>query len=501
MILHRAGNRLAQPLLASAVIALLVRMPSLRDPLSVDPSVYLTISDGLLHGAAPYRDIFDHKGPLTYLLFVPVAPFGSYLLVHLLLFALFVWSLWHFIRLVERNSDATTAWVAAVVYAIAASSDLIEGTDPNLEQLTLPFVVGTLDLADSFRVSGRVREAAFSGVLLAATVLVKPVLGLILPIAAVLLLMNTATRWRGFVAWTLAGVVTTAIILVPFAAAGLWSDMVRGAVDYNRTYVDAGLGSITGWRAHVELLLKSPADFFFFGALGLGALTGLRPPLRRFGLLGLAWWFAAWAGVKLGVRDWYHYFISLVPPSAVLFGVATHAVRTQLMGSRASETARFDRSTVALAGLAVVPIAATFWLVPVRTDLAVRADDPLGSRAAPHLLQQKKAAAILDRITKPDERIYVVTDVASNGSGQAIYWLAHRKPASRWIFPIVMFPPRQPDVARDLATRPPAAVVLMPNASGDYAMEGIRRGRLKEVARLPVNNSNGIVIYGRRAPR
>ncbi len=35
----------------------------------VDPNAYFTVGKGLVNGLVPYRDLFDHKGPLTYLLF------------------------------------------------------------------------------------------------------------------------------------------------------------------------------------------------------------------------------------------------------------------------------------------------------------------------------------------------------------------------------------------------------------------------------------------------
>ena len=35
-----------------------------------DESVYSLISRGFLHGKVPYRDLFDHKGPLTYCFYI-----------------------------------------------------------------------------------------------------------------------------------------------------------------------------------------------------------------------------------------------------------------------------------------------------------------------------------------------------------------------------------------------------------------------------------------------
>ena len=51
-----------------------------------DANTYLTMGRGLLHGVVPYRDLFDHKGPLLYFVYAlgallsPSGFFGIYLL-------------------------------------------------------------------------------------------------------------------------------------------------------------------------------------------------------------------------------------------------------------------------------------------------------------------------------------------------------------------------------------------------------------------------------------
>ena len=52
--------------LGSCVGVALFERRSFGRELEPDPVVYLTIGNEVLHGAVPYRDLFDHKGPLTY---------------------------------------------------------------------------------------------------------------------------------------------------------------------------------------------------------------------------------------------------------------------------------------------------------------------------------------------------------------------------------------------------------------------------------------------------
>ena len=39
----------------------------------VDANCYMTVGRGMLHGSMPYRDLFEHKGPLIYMLHAAAA--------------------------------------------------------------------------------------------------------------------------------------------------------------------------------------------------------------------------------------------------------------------------------------------------------------------------------------------------------------------------------------------------------------------------------------------
>src|SRR5512138_2100097 len=58
------ASRLMLP--AIVLIPVLLNLPFFEEPFEGDEGAYGTIAQQMLHGALPYRDLFDHKPPLIY---------------------------------------------------------------------------------------------------------------------------------------------------------------------------------------------------------------------------------------------------------------------------------------------------------------------------------------------------------------------------------------------------------------------------------------------------
>jgi len=82
------------PTFVASAVAVIPRRDFTLD-LEPDPFIYLTIGSEVLHGAIPYRDVFDHKGPLTYWVYAGLNLLlpSTQAAVRLTLFALFVLSI------------------------------------------------------------------------------------------------------------------------------------------------------------------------------------------------------------------------------------------------------------------------------------------------------------------------------------------------------------------------------------------------------------------------
>src|SRR4051812_3630810 len=188
------------PTVAGAGVALLVRGRGFNDEIDADPAVYLTVGSNVLHGWLPYRDIFDHKGPLTYWLFagldlvLPASPVA----IRLVLFAAFVASLALLVSLVARAGGVLAAWTAALTYAIAGSSLAFAGSSPNLEQLLAPALVGAVWAAERFERRRGLGWALLAGASIGAVAACKPPLGVLLGVLCLgLVTWRARGRWVG----------------------------------------------------------------------------------------------------------------------------------------------------------------------------------------------------------------------------------------------------------------------------------------------------------------
>jgi hypothetical protein len=475
------------PWVAGAALALAIRLPNLGDKLAMDAAAYLAGGFAWSEGLVPYRDVFDHKGPLNAELFVALdwlLP-TSAVALRLLLLAAFVGSLVQLTVLLRRHVPGA-AWPAVVVYAITASSPLFQGQDLNTEHIALPLAIAAADLADRARAarSGGIGAAVGVGVAVAAAVGLKSIFLLVAaPVPLILL-----ARRRGMLAAACGGaVLAAAAMLVPYAAAGVLGDLREAVIDYSRDWAAANWQALLDHGAGEVLAYLAAFPSPVLPLLGLAVgLIALGDPVRRpAAACAAAAALGGWLAARAPGQSYDHYFLLPVPGLAVLCGLGVDALAARAPGLRRP-----------LIALAVVPILAALAIRPVADALRIAPDSRWGPHYMPTLTRQDDAAQIVAARTEPDERIYVMTGGYTN-SGQAIYWQARRAPASRFIFPGDVIPPALDEVEDDLARRPPAAVVLMPGAPIEPVAAAIEAGGLVEVAALEAPEGLVTTVYAR----
>ena len=155
----RSGGGWTTPLLLLAVSGGLLLVCSGTSPLYrghdwTDANTYLTMGRGLLQGAVPYRDLFDHKGPLLYLLYAlgavlhPAGFYGVFVL-QMLALAGTLYALYRTARCLGAAPAAALVCACALpVFLLSAGiyylPDQLDYGGGSAEEFCLPLMAGGL---------------------------------------------------------------------------------------------------------------------------------------------------------------------------------------------------------------------------------------------------------------------------------------------------------------------------------------------------------------------
>jgi 4-amino-4-deoxy-L-arabinose transferase-like glycosyltransferase len=237
-----------------------------------------------------------------------------------------------------------------------------------------------------------------------------------------------------------------------------------------------------------SIFTGSPIHRWHLLTASLPAAGKALAPLAALAVLG--WWRAprlvrlwlgaAVVGVIAGGNFHAHYYLQLVPPLAILGGVAVAA----LVEARRE----FAWGACAAAAAAALAFAAPLWFVSgVAQAEAIWPKDP-------HLQSDKAVSAYVKLHTRPHEQIFVVWAAAD------VYYLADRPPAFPYLWKrnVQAIPGALPAAEKMLAQRKPALVVAAqpPTAIDPSSLTTMRilRREYRLVAAVA-----GIPIYRRLA--
>lgn len=120
----------------------------------VDANCYMTIGRGILAGKMPYRDLFDHKGPLIYILHAAAAIISDTSFIGVFIFEVIacVTTLWLFYVLLRKYIPNIPMWSVPVISMLIYSSESFCHGD-SAEEFCLPLILGVmiiwLDIAEN----------------------------------------------------------------------------------------------------------------------------------------------------------------------------------------------------------------------------------------------------------------------------------------------------------------------------------------------------------------
>lgn len=448
------------------VAALVVRWPNLHQPVNRDISAYATIGARMHDGQWPYRDLFDHKQPLTYGVFWLLAAIAPRSNTAIQITAVLIAGLGGVIvwAVLQRLIGLSAALAAAFLLVTIGAARAFEGTDLNTEHLLATVMCLAVLLPLSFRGPVTLRHAAMAGVVAAFAVAAKAIAVLAIPAVMLPLFchqLHVRDRWFAKIGIFALGVGAPWMILILcYAAGGGLTDLLWANIGYNVNYVATLRPQYLFFGASINALLVV--------AITVGAIRLLTFGARdRICWTILLWLVGAAAGAKIGRGDFPHYFAPIVPPAAILVCLP---VRFNRKLSR--RCFNFIR-VAAVIGVAIPflrDISGGYGLTPAQIGWRM-----FDVESVPWNYQ-KRVGIWLRAHSNARDRLFVA------GAEPGFYWQSSLQPATKYLYDYVsnFVPGFNNSLTEALQSNPPRFIVLP--AQRDYAYLGWLSGSGYHVA-------------------
>lgn len=420
-----ARKRLAMVLVGCFLFSLVfvICMQSPMNPFlvelpGVDSGVFHYIASVMQKGGLPYRDTFDHKGPLLYFINYIGLYINYYSGAWFLEFgALLVW-----IAITYKTARMFCRRIPACFVCLIAATALLKvffgGNFP--ECYALPCIAGAFWIFTDYFRNNRVnaKRLVLCGGLLGCALMLKPNTISVWAAFCIAVLVQKCMQKRprdllGFLGWFLLGL---AAVLIPIAAYlvcnGIFRDFLDAYFLLNFQYSTVG-----GEMSPVKLALVFLMDVWAVPCLIIGVCCLVQKETRSI------YWFA-WLGYfllslamcSMSGNKYVYYTITMVPcyvaPLAYFLGKMQYD----------------KKNCFALQALALVTAAilVSGWYVPAKTSVkkVVRATPQVSYGDEHH----QELIRLIGEYTDEDEPIIVY------GNEDAFYFYSHRFAASKYSF-------------------------------------------------------------------
>ncbi len=458
-----------EALLVILCVVTLLRLPGLFEPNRyADEDIYLTVGQGLARGLVLYRDIFDNKTPLIYLIAMVA---GNVMWFRLILMG---WNLVNVVliwKLAEKLMGKKWGVVlATVLFSFFSTIPLLEGEIANGEIfMIMPAAAGILLLLNN--------KFFWSGILLALAFLFKvPVAVEFFGIIFFLIFFQKIMDGRLWL--LLAGFGLPIIIsLIYFSVVGVGEIYIRSALLQNIAYLSSWGGS--------------KASILSGGLMTRAVIAGLALLLiwlfrKKFSLgfgLALVWLVTALFGSLLSGRPYPHYLLEIVGPASLLMALFLTQISVYI--------------GIFTLGLTLLVVGAVvrynFWYyrsLPYYQNflgyiLGWKTRQEYNGFWGNEVLNNYEAARYIRKVTGDGDKIFIW------GTRPAIYVLTRRLPVGKYTvaYHILDFSARE-EIANQLIKEQPKIIGVVTNEVEFSQLSGILTSNY-----VLVKEIDGLLIY------
>ena len=295
------------------LLVFLLRLPSFFEPYWYgDEGIYLAIAQAIQRGAVLYRDIWDNKTPLLYLI---------YSLIPTLLWAkitatVCVLGTVYFVKKITKSS------LAALTTGVLMSLPTLEGTIANAElYFTLPIVIAAyVVIARERNDRGNLSKDCFAnarnditiGICLALAFLIK--VPAVFDFIGLFLAYFVITRKiKPFFVMAVPVVLSFSIFLLYFYFQGALSDFFIASFSQNASYVAIDSGPFS--KLSNPLIVRA---IILFAVSLLTVFVYLKKLISKELFTVVLWFGFSLYGALLSNRPYLHYLLQIIPPAVIL---------------------------------------------------------------------------------------------------------------------------------------------------------------------------------------
>lgn len=315
-------------MLGMCFLFILLRLPSLIEPHWYgDEGIYQVIGRALIDGKVLYKEIWDNKPPLLYVIYA-IAGGNLYIvkLLSLLSGTLSVIVFFLFSKKLFKKSVAI--YFSTFVYTILFATPVIEGNIANAENFMLLPIVGASYLLYSFTENNKKNYLIISGFLLSIAFAIKIVA--IFDFAAFLLFLylvkgqnhKKLTHFLRYFIMPFASIM--AFFMIYFFAVGAFPDFLNGVFFQNISYVGEQYGAIFPQGI---LIIKTVILLVF-----CGLVIFFRKRFDDRSLFIYIWIIFALYSAFFSYRPYTHYLLVILPAFALLLGQIVETNKLRFLG-------------------------------------------------------------------------------------------------------------------------------------------------------------------------
>ncbi|MFN0071034.1 MAG: ArnT family glycosyltransferase [Chloroflexota bacterium] len=314
------GEWLILILIACAAVAM--RLPNIGEPVdNYDEGVYLQSLWMMARGYQPFHDLTATQGPLHlysqfpfFLLFDQTVAAGRSASV--------IWStvglagVWW----IARQLGGPLAGVAAALLLTLSPTYLRFSRQALADLPALAPALLAVGAGLAYRRTGRQSLLVGASVLMALGILMKPIVAPAMIALMLIVWRPSRSGWRDLSKLGLGVALTIGSVLLMLGPYAVFDQILGFRNDARSAF---GWSLAGNWWALVEKLNQDQVGFFALGLVGLG-LTALKP--WRAGLPVGLWMLASCTLLLTHAPLHYHNMVILIPPLAVLGGLAISAL-------------------------------------------------------------------------------------------------------------------------------------------------------------------------------